>query len=418
MLEEMGKAARSAAREISRASTETKNSFLNDLADLLWVERSFILANNEVDIEKAQENGLSPAMVDRLTLNADRLSGIANDLRSVASLDDPVGTLFDAKEMPNGLKVAKQRVPLGVLGVIYESRPNVTIDIAGLGVKSGNAVILRGGSETIHSNQALVRMIHMALEKNSLPVGVVQFIDSPDRALVYEMLLMADDIDMIIPRGGQGLHKFCRENSRIPVMTGGIGICHLFIDQTADLQKSLGVVRNAKIQRPTVCNALDTVLVHRSVAEEFLPVMVSTLAEDGVRFKAHENASPYLQDINGEIVQPAGADDFDQEWLSLVLGIKVVETLDEAIEHIQAHSTGHSDGLLTEDPANAEKFLAFIDSAVVYVNASTRFTDGSELGLGAEVAVSTQRLHARGPMALQELTTYKWLVRGDYTIRA
>lgn len=418
MLEEMGKTARSAAKVISRASSETKNAFLKDLAELLWIERSFVLANNEIDIEKAQDNGLTAAMIDRLTLNADRLMGIANDLRSVANLDDPVGTIFESKEMPNGLRIAKQRVPLGVLGVIYESRPNVTIDIAGLGVKSGNAVILRGGSETIYSNQALVRMIHAALEKNSLPTGVVQFIDSPDRSLVYEMLLMADDIDMIIPRGGQGLHKFCRENSRIPVMTGGIGICHLFVDQTADLQKSLSVVRNAKIQRPTVCNALDTVLVHRAVAEQFLPNMVATLAEDGVSFRAHASASPYLETLNSPVVQPASPDDFDQEWLSLVLGVKVVESVDEAIDHIQAHSTGHSDGLLTEDPANAEKFLAVVDSAVVYVNASTRFTDGSELGLGAEVAVSTQRLHARGPMALQELTTYKWLVQGNYTVRA
>jgi glutamate-5-semialdehyde dehydrogenase len=334
-------------------------------------------------------------------------------------LADPVGEIFDEQVMPNGLQVHKQRVPIGVLAVIYEARPNVTIDVTGLALKSGNAVILRGGSETLNSNQALVAVIREALAESGLPQGAVQFIDSPDRALVSEMLLMGDEIDMLIPRGGAGLHRFCRENSRIPVITGGIGVCHLFVDQSADLLAAVTVIRNAKVQRPSVCNALDTVLVHRAVAAEVIPEIVRTLVADGVTFRLGPDAlaavadQPDLQDR----VSPAGPEDFDTEWLSLVLGIKVVDGLDEALAHIQAHSTGHSDGILTQDPASADRFVQSVDSAAVYVNASTRFTDGSQLGLGAEVAISTQRLHARGPMALEALTTYKWVIRGENHVR-
>lgn len=315
------------------------------------------------------------------------------------------------------MKIQRVRVPLGVLGVIYEARPNVTIDIAGLSIKSGNAVILRGGSETIRSNRALVKLIHSALEQCKLPAETVQFIDSPDRSLVYEMLQMDGVIDMIIPRGGARLHQFCRENSRIPVMTGGIGICHLFIDRSARLEKSLAVIRNAKIQRPTVCNALDTVLVHESIAESFIPELIGRLSEDGVQFRVHPQAMGWVGEFDNGIVAEAGPEDFDQEWLSLILGIKPVGSLQEAIEHIQQHSTGHSDGILTENAEHAAEFLNTVDSAAVYHNASTRFTDGAQFGLGAEVAVSTQRLHARGPMGLRELTTYKWVVQGEYTIR-
>ncbi|HND50115.1 MAG TPA: glutamate-5-semialdehyde dehydrogenase, partial [Anaerolineales bacterium] len=311
--------------------------------------------------------------------------------------------------------IRKQRVPLGVLGVIYEARPNVTVDVAGIAIKSGNAAILRGGSETLNTNRALISTLQKALASSDVPADVIQFIDSPDRALVLELLHLRDYVDMIIPRGGAGLHEFCRENSHIPVITGGIGICHLFVDDTADQDAALKIIHNAKTQRPSVCNALDTILVHQEVAKGFLPRVVEHLAPAGVTFRAEPKAAALLQH---ETVFPAGEKDFDTEWLSLVLGIKVVSGLDEAIDHIAAHSTAHSDGILTRTDEHAQRFIAEVDSAAVYVNASTRFTDGTELGLGTEVAVSTQRLHARGPMALRELTTYKWVIVGNGHVRA
>jgi glutamate-5-semialdehyde dehydrogenase len=312
------------------------------------------------------------------------------------------------------LHIRKQRVPLGVLGVIYEARPNVTVDVAGIAIKSGNAAILRGGSETLNTNRAMIATLQNALAYSDVPADAIQFIDSPDRAHVLDLLHLRDYVDMIIPRGGAGLHEFCRENSHIPVITGGIGICHLFVDDTADQDAALKIIHNAKTQRPSVCNALDTVLVHQNVAKEFLPRVVEHLAPAGVTFRAEAKAMALLRH---ESVHPAEEKDFDTEWLSLVLGLKVVEGLDEAIDHIAAHSTTHSDGILTRTDEHAQRFIAEVDSAAVYVNASTRFTDGTELGLGAEVAVSTQRLHARGPMALRELTTYKWVIVGDGHVR-
>ncbi|HEY3475837.1 MAG TPA: glutamate-5-semialdehyde dehydrogenase, partial [Anaerolineales bacterium] len=354
---------------------------------------------------------------DRLMLNPPRLAGMADSLRQVASLPDPVGEAFDEGTLPNGLQVRKLRVPLGVLGVIYEARPNVTVDVAGLALKSGNAVILRGGSETLSSNRALVRSLQAALTQSGVTNDAIQFIDSPDRALVLELLHLKDHVDIIIPRGGAGLHEFCRENSHIPVITGGIGICHLFVDESADLEAALRILHNAKTQRPSVCNALDTVLVHRNIAQGFLPRLVEYLAPAGVTFRAEPLAAGMLSHAPVTSVAPAGEKDFDTEWLSLVLGLKVVEGLDEAVDHIAAHSTAHSDGILTRTEEHAQRFIAEVDSAAVYVNASTRFTDGTELGLGAEVAISTQRLHARGPMALRELTTYKWVIIGDGHVR-
>ena len=350
-------------------------------------------------------------------LNEKRLAGIIADLRQVTELPDPVGEVFEPQVLPNGLRLHKQRVPLGVLAVIYEARPNVTVDVAGLALKAGNAVMLRGGSETIRSNRALAAALQRGLAGSAIPSGAIQLVADTDRQLVFELLQMDRYIDMVIPRGGAALHEFCRKNSRIPVITGGIGICHLFVDHSADLASSLEVIRNAKIQRPSVCNALDTVLVHRDVAGRFLPMLVERLAADGVTFRAEARAAAALDGQGGAVVQPAGPQDFDTEWLSLVLGLKVVDGLEEAIEHIAAHSTGHSDGILTADADNARRFIAVVDSAAVYVNASTRFTDGAQLGLGAEVAISTQRLHARGPMGLRELTTYKWVVEGDYHVR-
>jgi len=418
-LKSMAHEARQAALILRTFPREVKDRALNLLAVKLIEEQDAIIAANAKDLLQAETAGLALAMIDRLRLDSGRLAGIAADLRKVTELDDPVGEVFDKHVMPNGLQVHKVRVPIGVLAVIYESRPNVTIDVTGLALKSGNAVILRGGSETLHSNRALVAVIRAALAESGLPQGAVQFIDSPDRGLVMELLQMGDEIDMLIPRGGAGLHRFCRENSRIPVITGGIGVCHLFVDQSADLPAALAVIRNAKVQRPSVCNALDTLLVHRAVAAEFIRAVVRTLSIDGVTFRldpealAEINQYPDLQPF----VVPAGPDDFDTEWLSLVLGIKVVAGLEEVLDHIQAHSTGHSDGILTQDQANADRFVQMVDSAAVYVNASTRFTDGSQLGLGAEVAISTQRLHARGPMALEALTTYKWVIRGENHVR-
>jgi glutamate-5-semialdehyde dehydrogenase len=291
------------------------------------------------------------------------------------------------------------------------------MDVAGLTIKTGNAAILRGGSETLNSNRALVALIQRVLAEVGLPEDIIQFVDDVDRSRVYELLQLDEFVDMIIPRGGAALHEFCRKNSRIPVITGGIGICHLFVDESADLKASLEVIRNAKIQRPSVCNALDTALIHRKVAAQFLPRLVSFLTPDGVTFRADASAVPYLGEELPPSVSLAGDGDFDTEWLSLVLGLKVVDSLEEAIEHIRVHTTAHSDGILTQDEGNARQFVARVDSAAVYVNASTRFTDGAQLGLGAEVAVSTQRLHARGPMGLRELTTYKWVIQGDYHIR-
>ena len=419
-LDEMGARAKAAAQQLAQASREQKDAALLTLAGLLLAQSDSILDANHQDVEAGAQAGLTPALLDRLTLNPDRLEGMAADLRKVAGLPDPVGEIFESAVLPNGLRVHKQRVPLGVLGVIYEARPNVTIDVAGLALKTGNSAILRGGSETMQSNRALVEVIRQALDANGLPADAIQWIDDPDRALVGDLLQLDRYVDMIIPRGGAALHAFCRQNSSIPVITGGIGICHLYVDQTADQPAARRVIHNAKTQRPSVCNALDTVLVHQSVAAEFLPVLVAELGQAGVTFRAGPQA---VQALGGgaslpDSVQPAGPQDFDVEWLSLVLGLKVVSGLEEAMEHIRQHSTGHSDGILTRDEANARRFVARVDSAAVYVNASTRFTDGAELGLGAEVAISTQRLHARGPMALRELTTYKWVIQGDYTVRS
>lgn len=420
-LAEMGRCAHIASKVLALASTESKNSALLALADLLDASRAEVKAANAKDIAAAQANGLTEALIDRLTLTDKRLDGISADLRQLVALPDPVGERFDEMTLPNGLRLRKQRVPLGVIGVIYESRPNVTMDVAGLAIKTGNSVILRGGKETIHSNLTLVSLTKKALESSGLPTDAIQFIDSPDRGLILELLKLHEYVSLIIPRGGAQLHTFCRENSQIPVITGGMGICHLFVDESANLDSSLPVIFNAKVQRPSVCNALDTVLVHPAVAADILPRIVAHLAPAGVSFRAEPEAMTHLEKLPAELkatVSPAGPEDFDTEWMSLVLGLKVVSGLDEAIAHIAAHSLDHSDGILTENAENAARFMNEVDSSAVYVNASTRFTDGGQFGLGAEVAISTQRLHARGPMGLRELTIYKWVGEGNYHVRA
>ncbi len=415
----MGKAAKAAARELAKLNSGQKNQALLAIAGELEEQVEVVLAQNALDIADGRAKGLSEALLDRLLLTEERVARLAADTRRIVSLTDPVGKETHSQLLPNGLRLSKRRIPIGVIGVIYEARPNVTIDIATLCLKTGNASILRGGSETLRSNLALVRVIQAALERVNLPEAAVQTIDDPDRALVSQLLRLDQYVDMIIPRGGAGLHRLCREQSTIPVITGGIGICHLYVDESADLEKAVDIVENAKVQRPSVCNALDTLLVHPSVAPAFLPQVAARLGQSGVELRAEGAALEILEDDSGGAnVVAAGPDDFDQEWLALILGVKVVPGLDEAIAHIQQHSTEHSEAILTNDWANATRFVDEINSAAVFVNASTRFNDGGEFGLGAEVAVSTQKLHARGPMGLEELTTYKWIGLGDGLVRS
>jgi glutamate-5-semialdehyde dehydrogenase len=414
-LREKGERARQASHQLAVLDTATKNNALKAIAEAIMEWEPEILTANDHDIDAGQEAGLSEAYLDRLLLTVHRLEGMADDVLAVASLPDPVGETFDARTLPNGLRISKRRVPVGVIGVIYESRPNVTVDISALCLKSGNAVILRGGKEAVHTNRALAGAINQACERNRIPGGTVQLIQSQDRNLVKEMLTANQYLDMIIPRGGAGLHKFALENATIPVITGGIGICHIYVDRNADPEKAIPIVHNAKVQRPTVCNALDTLLIHSDVAQDLLPKIAEDLAQAGVEMRCEPRALKIL--MGNPSVRSAGPDDFDTEFLSLVLAIKVVDSLDEAMNHIHQHSTQHSDAIISENYSTAMRFINEVDSAAVYVNASTRFTDGGQFGLGAEVAVSTQRLHARGPMGLRELTTYKWVVFGEGQVR-
>jgi glutamate-5-semialdehyde dehydrogenase len=417
-LNRMGLAAKDAAQSLATTSTKQKNTALLAIADALEAEAPAILDANAQDIGDGRARGLSEAMLDRLLLDEVRLAALAADVRKVVALRDPVGEEMDGRLLPNGMRLVKRRIPLGVVGVIYEARPNVTVDVASLCLKTGNASILRGGSETLRSNLALVKAIQRGLASAGLPEASVQYVGDPDRALVIELLRLDRYVDMIIPRGGAALHRLCREQGTIPVITGGIGICHIFVDESADLERAVDIVENAKVQRPSVCNALDTLLVHRAVAREFLPCVAQRLARSKVELRPAGEALAILEaDGGGATVVPAGPGDFDIEWLSLTLGIKVVEDVEEAIAHIRQHSTEHSESILTNSLANANRFVDAINSSAVFVNASTRFNDGGQFGLGAEVAVSTQKLHARGPMGLEELTTYKWIGYGDGQVR-
>ncbi|EGR2699556.1 TPA: glutamate-5-semialdehyde dehydrogenase [Vibrio parahaemolyticus] len=414
-LTNMGKAAKDAAFELATASTAQKNQALAIIADELEAKSAAILAANAKDIELGREAGLTDALLDRLLLNEERLTGIANDVRNVISLNDPVGSEIDSKVLENGMSLSRRRVPLGVVGVIYEARPNVTIDIAALCLKTGNASILRGGKETFFSNMELVKVIQSALAKANLPAASVQYIEKPDRELVSQLLKLDDYVDMIIPRGGAGLHKMCKENSTIPVIIGGFGISHIFVDESADLEKSLNVVENSKVQRPSACNSLDTLLVHEKVAAKFLPMIVERM-NDKVTFVAEPKAKALMAQATQ--IRDAAEGDFDTEWLSYTLGVKVVADVKEAIDHMRVHNASHSDAIMTNSLINSELFINSVGSAAVYVNAATRFTDGAQFGLGAEVAVSTQKLHARGPMGLEELTSYKWVGKANYLARS
>ncbi|MBC8947655.1 glutamate-5-semialdehyde dehydrogenase [Xenorhabdus sp. TS4] len=417
MLEQMGKAAKAASWQLAQLSTNQKNQALNHIADLLETEIEVILAANQQDMKQAREQGMSAALLDRLLLTPERLNTIANDVRQVCRLADPVGQVIDGQLLDNGLQLSRRRVPLGVIGVIYEARPNVTIDVASLCLKTGNAVILRGGKETHHTNQAMVKVIQQALEQSGLPAAAVQAINKPDRELVAALLKMDRYVDMLIPRGGAGLHKLCREQSTIPVITGGIGVCHTFVDETINIEKALEIITNAKVQRPSACNSLETLLVHEKIAADFLPVLSTKMKEQSVILHASKSAMTLLKDGPATVVEVA-EEDYCDEWLSLDMNVEIVSDIDRAIEHIRTYGTAHSDAILTESLQQADYFVRHVDSAAVYVNASTRFTDGGQFGLGAEVAVSTQKLHSRGPMGLDALTTYKWIGYGDYLPRS
>jgi glutamate-5-semialdehyde dehydrogenase len=357
------------------------------------------------------------AMLDRLRLTSGRLEAMSQDVRAVAALPDPVGEAFDMRTLPNGVLLGRRRVPLGVIGAIYESRPNVTIDISVLCLKSGNAVILRGGKEALRSNGALVKVVQDAAYRAGVPEGAVQFIESTDRALVDHMLKMRGTIDLIIPRGGEGLIRLVAESAAVPVITGGVGVCHTYIDRIADMTKATDIAYNAKVQRPTVCNALDSLLVHAEIAPRYLPLIAQEWGKAGVEMHCDERALDILKPVSSYKAVPCSEQDWGKEFLALVAAIKVVDSLDQALEHIERYGSGHSEAIVTEDYSAAMRFLSEVDAACVYVNASTRFTDGGQFGLGAEVGISTQKLHARGPLGVRELTTYKWVAWGSGQVR-
>ena len=416
-LELKGRAARKAARELAKLTSAVKDRALLNVADGLKSRREEILQANEKDCAKGRDGGLSESLLDRLLLTPERLEGIANDVIQVAALPDPVAETVDMRVMPNGLQIGRRRVPLGVIGAIYESRPNVTVDISTICLKAGNAVILRGGKEAVHSNGALAALVREGVAAAGVPEAAVQFIESTDRELVGRMLKMKDSIDLMIPRGGQELIRRVAEEAAMPAITGGLGVCHTFVDRMADLPMALEVVHNAKVQRPSVCNALDTVLVHSAVARDYLPRLGERWAQAGVEMRCDRRALSLIGPVNGLRALSAVEEDWGTEFLSLTAAVRVVDSLDEALEHIETHGSGHSEAIITEDYGAAMRFVGEVDATAVMVNASTRFNDGGEFGLGAEVAISTNKLHARGPMGLRDLTSYKWVVFGSGQVR-
>lgn len=416
MINQIGKLAKQASYQLAQCPTKIKNQALISIADLLEQSSQSILEANQKDIAIAKNQGLSEAMLDRLLLTSERLSSIANDVRKVVSLIDPIGQTIDGSVLENGLKLQRHRVPLGVIGVIYEARPNVTIDIAALCLKTGNAAILRGGKETVNTNAAIISIIQQALNQAGLPETAIQSIDNPDRKYITELLRLDKYVDMIIPRGGEALHKLCREHSTIPVITGGIGVCHIFVDESADFDAAFSIILNAKTQRPSTCNSVETLLVHTEIANTFLPKLSQIMADNHVILHADPDAYKILNSGVANLF-PIEDEELRQEWLSKDLNIVIVDSLELAVEHIREYGSGHSEAILTRSLLNAEQFIKLVDAAAVYVNASTRFTDGAQFGLGAEVAVSTQKLHARGPMGLEALTTYKWIGYGEDLIR-
>ncbi len=413
ILEEMGKKAKQAALELGVLTTQVKNRALEEMAGALLSREKDILEANRLDLQAGRESGMSAALIDRLTLDSKRVAEMAQGLREVAALPDPVGEIVAGWRLPNGLEIQKIRVPLGVVGIIYEARPNVTVDAAGLCVKSGNAVILRGSSSAINSNRILTEIIAGAAERAGLPAGCIQLVPLTDRESARELMRLREYLDVLIPRGGAGLIRTVVEESTVPVIETGVGNCHTYVDATADLDMALEIVINAKCQRPGVCNAMETMLVHAEVAEEFLPRAAQALRERGVTLRGCARTREIIPDA-----EEATEEDWYEEYLDLILAVKVVEDLEEAIRHINKYGSKHSEAIVTRDYRAARRFVSLVDSADVYVNASTRFTDGGQFGLGAEIGISTQKLHARGPMSLRELTSTKFIIYGDGQVRS
>ncbi|SCY72311.1 glutamate-5-semialdehyde dehydrogenase [Desulfoluna spongiiphila] len=409
---EMARQAKKAARDVAAATTDCKNRVLTSIAETIENRADAIQAENLKDIERAREMGLSPAMIDRLTITDATIASMAGGLRDVVALPDPVGEVTSTEERPSGITVSRVRIPLGVIGMIYESRPNVTIDAAGLCLKAGNAIILRGGSEAFYSNMVLAGCIADALEENGLPKEVVQLIPMRDREAVNVLLKQEDFIDVMIPRGGEGLIRFVTANSLIPVLKHYKGVCHVYVDKEADLEKAKAICINSKVQRPGVCNAMETMLVHRDVAQAYLPLVGAAFKEAGVTLKGCPETRKHLA-----WAEEAVEADWPAEYLDLTLAVKVVDSVDEALEHIAAYNSGHTESIVTTNEETAKRFVQGADSSAVMVNASTRFNDGGELGLGTEIGISTSKLHAFGPMGLEELTSRKFVVYGDGQIR-
>lgn len=407
-----GKKAKQAARFLATASTNLKNEALINMADQLEAGSKDILTANALDLELGRAQGLTAALLERLTLNESRIRDMAQGLRDIAALPDPVGELIDASRRPNGLDISRIRTPMGVIGIIYESRPNVTADAAALCLKSGNAILLRGGEEALNSNRVIARLISEAALQCGIPEGAIQLVDSEDRQAAVFMMKMHDYLDVLIPRGGKGLKKVVLENAIVPIIMTGMGNCHVYIDKDGDYEKAFKIVHNAKVQRPSVCNAAETLLVHKDVAEQYLPGIIKDLQDSGVEIRGCINSQRIVPGIKA-----ATEEDWAEEYLDLIMAVKVVETLDEAINHINQYGTGHSEAIISDNYSSVRRFLAEVDAAAVYANASTRFTDGGVFGFGAEMGISTQKLHARGPMGLKELTTSKFIIQGDGQVR-
>ena len=412
LVQAKAQAAKQAAAKLAVTSTAVKNAALLAMAAALEAQQAEILAANERDMTAAAAKGMKSSMLDRLKLTAERISGMADGLRQVAGLADPVGNVVDGKTLPNGLHITKIRVPLGVIGIIYEARPNVTADAAGLCLKSGNAVILKGGSEAMESNKTVAAILAQAAEGAGIPAGSIQFIDTSDRQAVQDLIHMNGLVDVVIPRGGAGLIQAVVRNASVPVIETGAGVCHTYVDKDADVEMAMKIAFNAKVQRPSVCNAMETLLVHKDIADKFLPMMLMMYNSSAVEIRGDKA----VQEYSGQ-VHPATEEDWSTEYGDLRLSVKIVDSIEEAMAHIAKYGTGHSECIVTDNYQAAQLFQYTVDAAAVYVNASTRFTDGNEFGFGAEIGISTQKLHARGPMALPELTSTKYLINGNGQVR-
>lgn len=411
-LEQMGKNAKTAARTLATAG-EQKNIALMEIAKALIKNSNEIINANKIDLENGKKAGLTTSLLDRLSLSKERIEGMADGVKQIVTLPDPIGQVLMGSTMKNGLQIYKVRVPLGVIGIIYEARPNVTADAAALCLKSGNAVILRGGKEAINSNKCIAEIMRTAIEQAGLPKDSVQLVQDTSRQSSIDLMNLTEYLDVLIPRGGSGLIKAVVENSHVPVIETGVGNCHVYVDDEADLDMAADIIYNAKTSRPSVCNAIETILVHKDVAKEALPKIKARLDEKNVELRGDEKT----QEILGDCVIPATEDDWKREYLDYILAVKVVDDIEDAISHISKYSSGHSEAIITKNYKNSQLFTDCVDSAAVYVNSSTRFTDGGEFGLGAEIGISTQKLHARGPMGLNELTSTKFIIRGDGQVR-